>query len=211
MAKHEQSVADEFNNFLQEQAKKLGATFHPFSLDGQDRDAGADYLITKSSRFALIEFKYEISDINKEKKKKRRLNLCKQLEIDPKMRLLHDKCHFIACLQSPDLKLIANIYRLEVCNASIFGKGHNLSMSSPRESNRISAEKFADEFFNNSNSRNISLQEFEIYLAWLLQNTSSSSQSSLELACRDPKANTFSFVTFASVRAANDWLIQNKP
>ena len=211
MAKHEQSVADEFNDFLREQAKKLGVIFHPFSLDGQDRDAGADYLITKSSRFALIEFKYKISDINKENKKERRLNLCKELEIDSKMTGLHDKCHFIACLQSPDLKFIANIYRFEVCNDSIFGKRHNLKMSSPRESNRISAEKFADEFFNKSNLRNISLQEFEIYLAWLLQNTSSSSQSSLELACRDPKANTFSFITFSSVRAANDWLIQNKP
>lgn len=211
MANHEQSLADEFNDFLKKKAKRLGATFHPFSLDGQDRDAGADYLITESSRFALIEFKYKTSNIKEEGKKDRRLELCKQLKTDFKMKELHDKCHFIACLQSPNLELIANIYRLEVCNDSIFGKEHDLSMSSPRESNRISAEKFADEFFNKSNLRNISLQEFEIYLAWLLQNTSSSSQSSLELACRDPKANTFSFITFSSVRAANDWLIQNKP
>ena len=185
----------------------------PMSLDGQDRDAGADYLITTSSRFALVEFKYTDLNLPEEGGKIRRLNLCQELQKagNSKMRSMHDKCHFVAWLQNPEQELNVNVYRLEICNKEIFGSESKLSCTHPQRAGRISAETFAAEFFENSKPRTLVLGDFEKYLSWLLQNPSGSESTSLELAFRDKTSPIFRQLVFKSVRAAHDWLVANKP
>ena len=91
--RHEQAVADSFNKYTQQSAISLGCKFHSFALDGQDRNAGAEYLLTDSDQFCLIAFKYSDTDLVSENKKPKRLKLCKALENEPSYRRLHDRCH----------------------------------------------------------------------------------------------------------------------
>lgn len=118
--KHEQSTADSFNSFMRLKAHHFNCSFHAFSVDGQDRDAGGDYVLTNSTQFAIIEFKHTYSDLLNEKKKKRRLMLCQQLKIREDMRLFHDRCHFISWTE--DLKVKMNIYRFMSTEMSLFFK-----------------------------------------------------------------------------------------
>lgn len=213
LMKHEQSLADAFNDHIKEQAVSRGARVHTFSMDGQDRDAAADYLIAHEDRFALIEFKYLHSDIASEKKKSRRLKLCQSLEEDEAMTKLHDRCHFIMWGHDlgGEIRLVANIYRREVCNQLIFGEGCGLAELTPSSTSKILAGNLANELISKPNPRTLSLEEFEKYLEWLLVETSSSAKSTLEIVARNTKTNDLALVKFSSVRAAHDWLIQNKP
>jgi hypothetical protein len=209
--KHEQSVADEFNKFLRKRAELLGQHVHSFSLDGQDRDAGADYLLTDASRFALVEFKSSATDLMSEKLKDRRLRLCQELEHRHDMRSLHDLCHFIAWSSGEPLSVQLNIYRHEICNRLVFGSTCGLSENSPNALGRASAGSFATEFLMDTHSRSLSLQEFETYLAWLLTETSGSARSTLELLISSPDLNDLTMFRFSSVAAAQTWLQTHFP
>lgn len=124
--KHEQELANIFRAHMASKSIDKGYQFHTFSLGGQDRDAGADYLLTDSDRFTLIEFKYSDKDLISENKKTRRLTLCQMLPIRPDMESLHDKCHFITYSDSSDGSIKTNIYRKQICNTSVFGKESGL-------------------------------------------------------------------------------------
>ncbi len=79
---HEQSVIDGFFDRFREAATNRGLQLFRCSLDGQDTLTGADYLFTQSTWFALVEFKYEESEIADERTKPRRLALCKALDVN---------------------------------------------------------------------------------------------------------------------------------
>lgn len=212
MAKnHETSVAKTFNDYLTDSATSRNRKVQAFSLDGQDAITGADYLISDHSRFALIEFKWEESDIASEAKKPRRHNLCKKLNDTPKMKRLHDQCHYVAWSHQNSPRAAArgvtlNVYRLEVCNQQVLGRGFSVSCAEPDRSQRIRAGLFVDVFLGNPPQRSIVLREFETYLYWLLVETSSSSASTLELVARDRDAKELALITFSSVRQAHDWM-----
>src|SRR4051794_31743466 len=106
---------------MQARAPEYGCRFHSFSFDGQDRDVGADYVLTDADRFAIVEFKYSESDLVSEKLKRRRLTLCQMLETRDDMRALHDFCHFISWSEARTKRIITNIYRHEICTQRIFG------------------------------------------------------------------------------------------
>jgi hypothetical protein len=76
LVKKEQSVADTFHKFLKAKAKINSMDFVDFALNGQDRDAAADYLFASESRFTVVEYKYKEPDISAEAHKHRRENLC---------------------------------------------------------------------------------------------------------------------------------------
>lgn len=208
---HEQSLADAFNGYMRETAKRLGRRVHSFSLDGQDRDAGADYLLTDANRFALVEFKFSEGSLVSEKHKPRRLSLCRGLEERADMRALHDLCHFIAWTSGQSLAVQINIYRHEICNRSVFGPTCGLNEGSPSATGRAGAGAFATEFLTTINSRSLALQEFESYLAWLLTDTSASTNSTLELLTRNPAVNDLAMIRFRSIAEAQSWLRENFP
>lgn len=211
MAKHEQAVIDSFNKFFERQAVANGRKVRSFSLDGQDALAGADYILTDQSRFALIEFKYTQAEIIAESKKDKRLQLCTKLEHQTDMKVLHDQCHFIAWSETPQMKAQCNIYRLEVCNQQIFGAACGLPTQSPSSSNRIYAKQFTTEFFSGMPPRSLSLSEFESYVAWLLQVASGSSKRSFELLTYDENSDECAMIKLSSISAAYDWMQKQQP
>lgn len=208
---HEQSFADAFNAFMRRKATEHGCRFHSFSVDGQDRDAGADYLLTDSDRFALVEFKYSSDDLISEKHKPRRLTLCRGLALNGDMRSLHDRCHFISWAEGPSLSVKTNIYRHEICNRRVFGDSCGLSEISSCSVTRASAGVFATEFFSAPNPRSLSLEEFETYLAWLLTETSASTRSTLELIAHNPDSNDLALIRLGSIAQAQTWVRNHVP
>jgi hypothetical protein len=203
---HEQSFADTFNTFMRGKASEYGCRFHSFSVDGQDRDARADYLLTDSDRFAIVEFKYSSSSLVSEKYKPRRLKLCQKLVLRQDMQSLHDLCHFISWTEGSSMSVKTNIYRHEICNRGVFGDGCGLSDSSHFLSTRASAGLFATDFFNPIGSRSLSLAEFETYLAWVLTETSASTKSTLELVAHNPASNDLALVRLNSIAEAQTWV-----
>jgi len=203
---HEQSLADIFRDFMRVQSIDEGYRFHTFSLDGQDRDAGADYLFTDSDRFSIIEFKYNTNKLISEKKKTRRLTLCKKLPARPDMMAYHDKCHFITYYNINLETIQTNIYRKEVCNKAIFGKGSGLTEDVSDFSGSLNAADFASNFFSAQGSHSLSLKEFETYLAWLLTETSGSSKSTLELIAFKPNSKQLSIKRLNSISEAQEWV-----
>ena len=207
MPAHEQGVIDAFNQYVRKRALAQGRSYHSFSLDGQDRDAGADYLLCDGTRFALVEFKDEIADIRSEAKKPRRMHLCIELEREADMREYHDKAHFL-CWKEKLSGLKLNIYRLEVCNKRLATDvvAAALVAEAPDVSRRIAAHNFADQFLSGSTDRSLSIDEFERYLQWLLQGPSAGSTASLELLALNPDLDECAVLMFPSIRAAHTWL-----
>ena len=208
---HEQSSADIFRDFIKEQALVKGCRFHAFSLDGQDRDAGADYVLSDSDRFAIIEFKYAEQNLISEKYKTRRLTLCQELLNRQDMTDYHDKCHFITWSESDSGLIKTNIYRKEICNKSIFGESCGLVNPLPSQASQVSANAFADDFFGSQGLRSLSLHEFETYLAWVLTETSASTKSTVELLARNPNTNELSVKRLNSIAEAQEWVKDNIP
>lgn len=203
---HEQSFADEFNAFMRSRAPKYGCRFHSFSLDGQDRDAGADYVLTDSDRFAIVEFKYSQTDLVSEKKKLRRLKLCQELVHREDMRALHDKCHFISWTEGSSGAVKTNIYRNEICTQTVFGSTCGLSSEIALSATRASAGAFAQDFFGANGSKSLSLAEFKLYIAWVLTQTSASRSSTLELIAYNPTSNDLALVRLNSIEEAQAWV-----
>ncbi|WP_445335984.1 hypothetical protein ACSR9H_10055 [Citrobacter koseri] len=207
--KHEQSLADVFNKFMEKQSKIFGYDFHSFSLDGQDRDAGADYLLSDSNRFAIIEFKFSEDELPSENKKPRRLNLCKKLPLYPTMTIYHDKCHFITFSDSTTGVIYTNVYRKQICNKSIFGDSCGLNDQSPNISSLCTANVFANSFFNGQGSHSLSFKEFVDYLAWLLNDTSGSSSSTLEVLVINPDSKDLAVTTMSSIELLHNFIKDN--
>jgi hypothetical protein len=207
---HEQAVADSFNRLLRRYAQTEGVAFREFALDGQDRDAGADYLITDTSRFSLVEFKYSQRQIFDESKKPRRVNLCRLLEDLEIMRSLHDQCHFISYMNDVIKKMNINIYRKEVCNHRVMGRLCAVSDESPDEVSRLPINRFCQNFWDPTAGVGLDVDEFEAYLHWLMTEASSSSTSTLELLAVDDTDETGGLIEFSSVREAYNWFSENR-
>lgn len=205
----EQSNADHFNKYLKVRADKAGLYFVDFSLNGQDRDAGADYLFTAESNFCLVEYKDDEDCIAAEGRKWRRRNLCEILEVEENAgwKAHHDVCHYIAW-RDKDTDLRFNIYRKEVCNSKIFPGNEKITCQLPDLSLRVAGTLFADEFV--AGGRCLGLNDFEEYLKWLMKKSSGSEAETLQLAVSNPNQQVFSTKRFKSLAEANNWIIQEK-
>lgn len=207
--KHEQSVADRFNQFMAKKAAARGCRFEYFSLDGQDCVVGGDYVLTDAHRFSIVEFKDTEQDIKKESRKRRRLSLCKALQQRFDMVEFHDQCHFIVWSALETGKVHANIYRHEVCNLFTLGAGSDMVDQLPFVASRVSALKFVEDFFHPSASRSLTREAFQEYLEWLLVETSESSNSTVELVAFNPDEEDLVLVRFSTLEATQDWLLRN--
>jgi hypothetical protein len=200
----EQSVADIFNDYMRDRCSGAGKAFHPFSLGGQDRDAGADYLISNAAGFALIEFKYSEAELANERDKPRRKQLCLLLHKSKKMRDIHDKCHFVAWMDSSSGALRCAPYRTEICNQQVFPSCNSLKRQRPLRSRRLLAKTYCDQFLSPPPDRYAEKAAFESYLAWLMRDASGSSRETVELMARVPGGCTA--IRFDSVDAAYRWM-----
>ncbi|QHP90730.1 hypothetical protein EXE55_07170 [Burkholderia glumae] len=204
MARHEQSVIDNFNKFMDTEARNRGRNFRYIPLDGQDCRVLADYILTNESTFTLVEFKYTRSQLPSEKEKTKVSLLCEELLRDEAMRARHDLCHFIAWMQLPARRANLNVYRHEICNCEILGRGCGLETESPSATSRLSAVEFAHSFFEEPAARTLSIDEFEVYIEWL-SSLGGSSASQLELLVGDEDSGDCDFIEFGSLRLLYDW------
>lgn len=210
MVRIEQSVADTFNSHMREQSERTGDKYHYFSLGGQDRDAGADYLVSNSNGFSILEFKHSELQLKEEGAKKRRENLCVLLELNKnkKMREIHDKCHFVAWMDSETGAVKCAPYRSEICNNCIFPKSNRINNPAPTEGNRITADDYCKQFKSPPPERYASKKDFEIYLAWLMKVASGAKVQTVQLMAKRP--DSCAIIRFDSVEAAYQWM-QNVP
>lgn len=204
MTQLEQSVADIFNGYMHERSCSVGKKYHYFSLGGQDRDAGADYLVSNSNGFALIEFKHSESELPSEGTKLRRKQLCLLLHKKKTMRAIHDKCHFVAWMDKDTGAVRCAPYRTEICNQKIFPTCTKLTRQRPLQSKRILAKTYCDQFISPPPDRYANKAEFEKYLAWLMKDASGSENETVELMARGSMDCTA--IRFDSVDAAYRWM-----
>lgn len=206
MTRIEQSVADIFNDYMRKQSEKSGSEYHYFSLGGQDRDAGADYLVSNSYGFSIIEFKHSELELKEEGSKKRRKNLCilLQLEKNKNMREIHDKCHFAAWMDSETGEIKCVPYRSEICNRFIFPKCNEIHQPAPMVEDRITAVDYCEQFIIPPPERYVTKQDFERYLAWLMKVTSGSKSETVQLMAKSLEG--CAAIRLNSVDAAYQWM-----
>ncbi len=202
---HEQSLADRFNKFMSGQGSKLRRNFEAFSLDGDDRDTGGDYVMTDTDRFVIVEFKYVEAGILAEGVKERRLELCRKLAANADMARLHDCCHYVAWGELPGriTKILTNVYRFEVCNSRVFGSACTWTTGQPPQ--RDSAGEFARKFFTQTQSRSLSKDEFETYIGWVKTETSGAEQAEIELVASQDDGDELYLLRFSSIQELYDW------
>ena len=206
----EQAIADKFNSYMAKAAQNFGARFSAFSLGGQDRDAGADYLLSDSSRFALIEFKANVTLLKTEAKKPRREELCRQLAGNPGMRDLHDICHYITFANDAGY-VVTNIYRNEICNKSTFPALLDSECCTPSRHMRLTAIDYSRSFFEPNSKATLGLEEFEQYLSWVMKETSGSTAGTVSLLVYDPDDLELKIAKVSSVAEAYEWMQANLP
>lgn len=211
MSNQEQSVIDVFNKFMAKQAQNRGQLFGYVPLNGQDRHVLADYLLTNESMFTLVEFKYSQAELQSEARKARSLSLCRFLEGDAGMRALHDRCHYAAWMQTPELRAQLNIYRHQICNCEVFGPTCGLKSTSPLFTNLVDAGEFARSFFEEPSTRTLTIDEFDVYVKWLMEKVGGNATSTLELLVQNEDSANCDFIRFASVRALHNWFQDRKP
>ena len=166
---HEQSLIDGFLEWLRKIALKRNKKCITPSLDGQDREVCADYLITDSMVFILVEFKYQERNIATEKTKSLSKILCKELLKNVEMKKIHQLCHFIAWGKGFREKIIVlfNTYFNEVCNKKIFENCFYNLPPQPLINERFNQNRFADCLF--LSKFGVRYEKFQKYVDWLLQ------------------------------------------
>ena len=209
--RHEQSVIDAFFDRFKEAAVKNESRFFRCSLDGQDTLAGADYLITESTWFAMVEFKYEEPQIADENTKPRRRALCKALDTDGSRLSQHVSCHFIGWSTPSPRTVLLNIYRHEVCHQALWPSQSGLLLAKPETKTRIEADKFMLNFFNLDDSAGSSFENFDNYLTWLLGMDGGNGSTGIELLLYNPGDSQCVFHDFSSLAALKSWLDNNRP
>lgn len=200
----EPEVANVFDRYMERQCIKAGVPYRSFRLGGQDRDAGADFLITDATGFALVEFKHSQAQLRDEGKKERRQRLCELLCSNPQMRAIHNQCHFIAWRDSATGKVHCAPYRSEICNHRIFPNSPLLKTEAADTDARVTAVEYCEQFLNPSPERYAQKEEFERYLAWLMKEASASDRSTLSLMTYDDEG--CQTIEFDSIDAAYTWL-----
>ena len=163
-------------------------------------------MLTDSDRFAIVEFKYSQSDLISEKYKHRRLTLCQKLLHHDDMRALHDKCHFISWAEGRSRAVKTNIYRNEICTQLVFGGACGLPALNPTSATRAPAGVFAQDFFGRNGTKSLSVTEFELYIAWVLTETSAATTSTIELVAHNPTSNDLALVRLDSIAEAQEWV-----
>ncbi|MDH4442634.1 MAG: hypothetical protein QE284_19890 [Rhizobium sp.] len=204
----EESVIDAFRDTLSKTARERGLETLALSLNSQDRKTGADYLLSANDRFSFVEFKSYERSIRDEKEKPLRLHLCRSINRNTRMRSFHDSAHFIAWADA-ELVIYTNIYRHEVCNHSVFGANCGLRQALPSVAQRKPAASFIMEFLSGQNS--LSLDRFEAYLSWLLEDVAVTGRGSLVLFVTNPVAQICGLLRFNSVEALFEWIKKQKP
>ncbi|WP_448192421.1 hypothetical protein [Azospirillum sp. sgz301742] len=214
MRGRESSVIGIFIEALGLEAMKYGYDYRSpdyiqSALDGQDEWTGADHLVHVNNSFGIIEFKSSEKSIADENRKNSRKVLCEELIPRVRMRILHDKCHFICWANSGSGNMEWDVYRFRTCNKKVFTSSTILP-DGPYGDGPYPFSEFVREFFESSSSMALPIDDFEDYLKFVMQDTSGTEKSDLALYIRDPDKRELAMKPFESVRKAYDWLRDRK-
>ena len=203
--KHEQSVIDGVYNAFHRVAHTRNRELVRCSMDGQDAIYGGDYIFTDSSRFLLVEFKYEESDLCSEKKKDKRRTLCLRLDHEEVYRKLSLKCHYVAWSTKRHTRTVLfNRYYPQICNQRVFGPTSGLSSKEPELAHRKEADDIFEGFLDQKEGS--TYYEFRKYTDWLSSLTGAGGVTDMELIMDDPKSNQLKFLEFPSIESFKLWM-----
>ncbi|WP_432380614.1 hypothetical protein [Duganella sp. P38] len=201
--KHEQSIIDGFSNRFKVNALARGRSVTKCSLDGQDVELGSDYLFTDSSRFMLVEFKFEVDGLKTEGTKHRRKKMCLKLDADSEIRARSLRCHYIAWTVKNGARTMSfNQYYPEICNKDIFGPDVNLLKNSANKTSRLSADSIMNDFLDQSLGDNF--YSFKSYVQWLKM--IEEDNDPIELLLDNPDSHQLEFLEFNSLVDLKTWL-----
>lgn len=201
--KHEQSLIDGFAEHFKRQAEKAGRRVTKCSLDGQDVVLGSDYMFTDNSRFMLIEFKYEASDLAAERAKHRRKNMCLLLDADDTKRSLSVKCHYVCwSVKKAKRQAFMNSYYHEICNRKIFGEESGLSRVDPDANMKLGADLLIKNFLDQS--AGYTFFAFKTYCEWLMSLENGS--DAVEILLDNPDDDQLEFLEFGTLVQLKSWL-----
>jgi hypothetical protein len=208
--KHEQSVADAFSNHFSKIAMEQGKTLNRCSLDGQDAILGADYIFTNTTKFALIEFKFEEQDIKAESKKPLRAKLCTFLDSEISRRSQSLQCHYIAWSKKRQKRTMHfNNYYPEVCNNQIFNPVKTPLTNQERGiSSRVNANEVIKSFLSGEIGSNY--YAFKQYTNWLMA-LGGHEGSTVEVMLDNPDSEQLEILDFTSLDLMKSWLDHNQP
>jgi len=208
--KHEQSVADSFSNHFSKVAMQQGRTLNRCSLDGQDAILGADYIFTTTTKFALIEFKFEERDIKAESRKSLRAQLCTLLDSEMNRRSQSLQCHYIAWSKRRQTRTVHfNNYYPEVCNNQVFDPLVTPLINQQKQiSSRINADVVIESFLNGDIGSNY--YTFKQYTNWLMS-LGGHEGSTVEVMLDNPASEQLEILDFTSLDLMKSWLDHNQP
>jgi len=161
----EPSVTTRFANQFKRECLKRGMIDLTYELAGQDNKANADAIFNALDNFTIIEFKSDITGIEKENRKARVYSLCHALQITPDMEVSHNKCHYIMWgeFRNEILETECTIYQASVCRKSILKESKLLG--EPTSPKNIDGKKLASQICDGS--AGLGLHDFLLYLQWL--------------------------------------------
>lgn len=206
--KHEDSVIDIFRKRAEKLARNGKKRFMSSPLDGQDRELGADLFVTASTKFLIVEFKFQEPQIANEADKPLRLELCKALSTDLVRMKQHIGCHLIAWSTAEDHPdVLLNKYCDEVCNAEIW-KESGLAASAPDKHGRIKDVEFIQSVL--SAKLGLKYSAFSSYIQWL-KKLAGDDNGRFELLMEHPDDDVVEALTFTTLQSLKAWLDNNPP
>lgn len=209
MKQNEQALIDNFFKDLEKYADKKGIKTYKSSTGGSDRILGGDYILKSGSKYLLIEFKDNFSQLSTEGKKEKMCSLCVALNNlkNKSMKKLSLECHFISWGEKIDylIRMQFNKYFNAICNQTVF-KG---SLNLPKLSNSNTIK--IDEIFIEkaiSCDTGLYFTDFNNYINWIFSITSSTGNTDLALLVKnDSGCGSY---PFSSLSDLNHWIESNE-
>lgn len=180
MLNHLQPIANEFDSYLQDRARRAGYSVRMLTAD-------AAWEFPAGATLALVEFAGALPDASGD-----------DYFTQGGMQARHDRCHAIAWASEQGALVQVNGYRQEVRGAG--GSGHAGLAS------RSGARTFAEAFFANPQAHSLPPHEFQPYLDWLAGEPRHARAGGVALAILAPGPRQLALVRFPSVTATRDWL-----
>lgn len=182
MFQHEQAIANEFDSYLQDRARRLGYQVRMLAAD-------APFALPHTARLALVEFQHAGCHAR-----------CQALAAHSGMRDCHDRGHYLAWAEHAGALVQMNVWRNEACGHGADGLAR-----------RVGVRTFAEQFFGDLHGRSLSRSECGAYLGWLTAATGGlkdAADSMVTLAARLPGPRQLALARLPSVAAAYVWLEQ---
>ncbi len=209
MKQNEQALIDNFFKDLEKYADKKGIKTYKSSTGGSDRILGGDYILKSGSKYLLIEFKDNSTQLSTEGKKEKMCTLCVALNNikNKSMKKLSLECHFISWGEKFDylIRMQFNKYFNAICNQTVFKSSSNLPKLSNSNTIKID-EIFIEKAISCESGLNFT--DFNNYINWILGITSGSGNTDLALFAKNDSG--FGSYSFSSLSDLNQWIELNE-